>query len=82
MREDPMVTVDDALGTGVTDDNVVALPNLLSGRLADLLAAASGPAQDRELRGEFEARALRSAAPPWPGRRHGGGSAARRPCWR
>ncbi len=67
MREDPLVTVDDALGSGVTDDNVVALPNLLSGRLADLLAAASGPAQDHELRGELEARtAFRGASVAWP----------------
>ncbi len=55
---------------GSLDGTVVALPNLMSGELADLLAAAAGPAQEHELRGEFAARtAYRSAAASWPTRR-------------
>ena len=47
--------------------NVVALPNLRSGRLADLLAAASGPGQAHELVGEPEARAaFRAVSASWP----------------
>ena len=38
---------------GASADNIVTMPNLMSGRLADMLAAASGPAQDHELRGEL-----------------------------
>ena len=67
MREDPMILDAGALGFGVADDNVVALPNLTSGRLADLLAAASGPGQSHELRGESEARAtFLAASGAWP----------------
>jgi len=52
---------------GVDDDTVVALPDLVAGRLADLLAAAGGPAQPHELRGELAARtAFRAAADSWP----------------
>jgi hypothetical protein len=52
------------------DDNVIALPDLMHGRLADLIQAAGGPAQDHELRGESAARsAFRSAAQSWPSRR-------------
>ena len=48
-------------------DNVVELPNLMSGRLADLLAAAGGPGEEHELRGELAARtAFQAAAESWP----------------
>ncbi len=69
MREDPVVTGGTTFSAGV-DDNVVALPNLTSGRLADLLAAASGPAQEHELRTEHEARAaFRTVSGSWPAAR-------------
>jgi hypothetical protein len=67
MREDPRIEDMGALDTMPGMDNVVALPNLMSGRLADLLAAAGGPAQEHELRGELSARtAYRAAADSWP----------------
>ncbi len=67
MREDPVVTAGTTLGTGPGDATVVALPNLVHGRLADLLAAASGPAQEAELRAEPEARAVfRAVSESWP----------------
>ena len=51
-------------------DNVVAMADLSSGRLADLLAAAGGPGQPHELRGEFGARAAYwSVASSWPSTR-------------
>lgn len=51
-------------------DNVVALPNLMSGNLADLLAAAGAPAQASELRGELGARtAFQAAVDSWPTRK-------------
>ena len=62
-------SVSDLVGEGV-EDNVIALPDLTHGRLADLLQAAGGPALDYELRGESAARtAFRSAAESWPSRR-------------
>jgi hypothetical protein len=65
MREDPMIDPEDR--RSALDDNVVALPDLMNGRLADLLAAAGGPAQDHELRGELAARtAYRAAVESWP----------------
>lgn len=67
MREDPMVSTADDVGAGMGDGNVVTLANVAGGRLADLLAAASGPAQDHELRGEDAARAaFRAASVSWP----------------
>ena len=57
-------------GIGSLGGSVVAMPNLMSGELAELLAAAAGPAQEHELRGEFAARtAYRSAVASWPVRR-------------
>jgi hypothetical protein len=68
MREDPMSEL--LHGPGGTDDNVIAMPDLLQGRLADLIAAAGGPPQDHELKGELAARtAFRSAAQSWPSSR-------------
>jgi len=68
MREDPMSDL--LRGPGSADDNVVAMPDLLHGRLADLIAAAGGPPQEHELRGELAARtAFRSAAESWPSSR-------------
>ena len=59
-------SVSDLVGDGV-DDNVIALPDLMHGRLAELLQAAGGPALDHELRGETAARAaFQSAAQSWP----------------
>ena len=50
--------------------NVVAFPNVVSGPLAELLAAAAGPAQPHELRGELAAgTAFRAASASWPARR-------------
>ncbi len=46
----------DLLASRPPSNNIVALPNLMSGQLADLLAAAAGPAQDHELRGEHAIR--------------------------
>ena len=64
MHEVPMIDPAEARGV---DDNVVALPDLMNGRLADLLAAAGGPAQEQELGGELAARtAFRSAVQSWP----------------
>jgi hypothetical protein len=72
MREDPMIESPSSLGAMPAIDNVVEMPNLMSGRLADLLAAAGGPAQLHELRGEQSARmAFESAVESWPrSRRH------------
>ena len=51
-------------------DNVVVLPNLMSGDLADLVAAAGARAQASELRGEIGARtAFRAAVDSWPTRK-------------
>ncbi len=48
-------------------DGVVELPNLVEGRLADLLAAASAPASPRELQGLDNARSLfDSVSKEWP----------------
>ncbi|HEX7443798.1 MAG TPA: hypothetical protein VF320_07925, partial [Acidimicrobiales bacterium] len=48
-------------------DNVVTMPNLMNGRLADLLAAAGAPVQEHELRGELAARtAFQAAVSSWP----------------
>jgi hypothetical protein len=70
MREDPTVDTNCTSGTEGTDDNVVTLPNLMSGRLADLLAAASGAGQVHELRGELTARtAFQAVSAAWPCRR-------------
>jgi hypothetical protein len=52
-------------------DNVLELPNLVTGKLADLIAAASAPGSRRELRGELAARsAFRSEVAFWPRPRH------------
>jgi hypothetical protein len=70
MREDPTVGTDDTLELVSNGDNIVTLPNLATGRLADLLAAASGPAQDHELRGELAVRtAFVAASDAWPSTR-------------
>jgi len=67
MREDPTIAADRSFLTGVADDNVVTLPNLMSGRLADLLAAASGAGQEHEFGSELAARtAFRTASAAWP----------------
>lgn len=76
-----MGTSADSRDAAVTGDNVVSLPNLMGGRLADLLAAASGPAQKHELGDELEARAaFRSVSVSWPAPK--AGSVARRRWWR
>jgi|GEM_PF-6588989 len=67
MREGPMIaeliSLDDLGGV----DNIVAMPNLMNGRLAVLLAAASAPIQEHELRGELAARtAFQAAVSSWP----------------
>src|SRR5665213_3950354 len=67
MREGPMIaeliSLDDLGGV----DNIVAMPNLMNGRLAVLLAAASAPVQEHELRGELAARtAFQAAVSSWP----------------
>jgi hypothetical protein len=65
MHDDPMTDL--ALDLGDVDDNVIAMPDLLHGRLADLIQAAAGPPQEHELRGELAARtAFRSAVQSWP----------------
>jgi hypothetical protein len=52
-------------------DGVVELPNLVEGRLADLLAAASAPGTPNELRGLERARSLfGSVSTTWP-KQHG-----------
>ena len=56
------------------DDNVLDFPNTVSGRLADLIDAASAPAQSDELAGESEIRhTFRVEARSWSAspRRHG-----------
>ena len=53
MREDPVIDTDEPIGLRTDGHNIVTMPNLTGGRLADLLAAASGPAQEHELRGEL-----------------------------
>ena len=68
MREDPMTDLLHELDP--VEDNVIAMPDLMHGRLAELLQAAGAPSQDHELRGELAARtAFRSAAQSWPSRR-------------
>ena len=68
MREDPMTDL--LRGHDDVDDNVIAMPDLLQGRLAELSRRPVGPPQDHELRGELAARtAFRSAAQSWPTRR-------------
>jgi hypothetical protein len=67
MREDPVAEL---LHEAAVDDNVITMPDLTHGRLAELLQAAGGPPQDHELRGELAARtAFRSAVQSWPARR-------------
>ena len=68
MREE--LVTDLALELDDVHDNVISLPDLMHGRLADLIQAAGGPAGDHELRGELAARtAFRSVAQSWPSRR-------------
>ncbi len=68
MRDDPMMDATRYLTEA--DDNVVVMPDLVEGALAELLAAAGAPAQEHELRGELAARtAFRSAVDSWPSRR-------------
>jgi len=68
MREEPMT--DSIQYLTESFDNVVLLPDVVEGGLADLLAAAGAPAQDHELRGELAARtAFRSAVDSWPAKK-------------
>ncbi|MGD0882705.1 MAG: hypothetical protein ABSB09_14160 [Acidimicrobiales bacterium] len=67
MREDPVIDPDGPMELRNGAHNIVSMPNLTNGRLAELLAAASGPAQEHELRGELGARtAFLAAAAAWP----------------